>query len=505
MEEGLFDYLAKEKEEGEVSKYKPKCDFKTLHPCITDWKFCDNRPIFRISAAAALCRNDPNCLPTSCRQRTQIVHTYGDRSIGGLVFPMDILNASYVFHTECGPLDLDNGQIRKALGIDSPKRNLNAYEWDLGIYYKPTDKKNPMETAQAYITGATFRPLLRPQFSPALPVPSDKQDWRCIDSGTTRQALVSINAALASGRPPLVLITGSPGSGKEAYAKALHFGRAEYWDKDKGLPKKEASKSYKVYSLAETDIQNIERTLTKELQDLVGRKGGTVFFDEADKASEEVRSHLLRLLEERRYRSSYARKPIDCEEITFVVGAGERLGALKKKNPPDFWTRMEIHIEVGDPLMAPTTEEREVVIESFFRHFWWDLTSSWLQGIIGKPKGRDWEQVFREKEAARLIAESVFLYAIGSVNEGELEGSNTPKRVAKCFAQNLGPHLERRELSIRGLRSCVKSITWEIGSALLGLVVKDPKCIQTIETEMETLSQRAVARAVGTVLQVLPA
>jgi len=495
----LFDWIAENREDKRkrvVSREKIPAGCPVKH-----WRMIDDRPIFRISAVAALTR-DPDKI---YRQKTNIVHILSNSSFGGFVYPTGSLNASYVFRQgkDVKALENDNDKLCECLGWDRRKlgKNLQAYEWDLELRYNVKHNEDPFTKAKAWIVSAEYRPRIRPQFSSALSIPSNHQDWRCIDSGTTRQALESLSAALAAGEPPLVLITGLPGSGKEAYAAALHYGRVENWDEGKAEPKKAASNCYKICALGSIDVRKLDEWLTQELNHIKD-DGGTVFFDETDKSDPTVRSHLLRLLEEKKYQPLNVKADkINCEKITFVVGAGKRLNALRNENPPDFWTRMEFHIEVGDPLMAPTNEDRRKVIDSFFRHFWWDSVSRWVEGVVGMPY-LDWKDVFEIHPFAEEIGNAVFDFAIGKVRGGVLKISPPVKEIAELFAENLAPHLERRELSVRGLRSCVKSITWALGSSLIGLATGNKKIR---EKEFMERSRQAVVQAIGTVIQVLPA
>src|SRR5574340_393142 len=198
--EGIFDYIATTMETAIVKKLTEPVQF--------NWDIDDKRPIFRISSTASLSRDYTNhnkgIEPTIYRQRTIIASTTSGSSIGGLVYPMKVLNASYDFQSVNDETVKDDYEkLFSILDKPVPAVSPTAYEWDLGLYYKPKEDGAPLKTVRAFRTDAKFKPLIRPQFSPALPIPSKKQDWRCIDSGTTRETLLSLNAALASGSPPL--------------------------------------------------------------------------------------------------------------------------------------------------------------------------------------------------------------------------------------------------------------------------------------------------------------
>jgi len=218
-------------------------------------------------------------------------------------------------------------------------------------------------------------PLIRPRFVPCLPLPSKtgELEWRCTASGATWQATIGVSCAYGGTRPPTVLVTGPPGSGKEAYARAIHFGqRRNASGKDHDIV---------TQSLAGLGADALRSRLSLILGGLEARQG-TLFLDEVDKAEPPARSRLLRILENRTYETDTGAEA-SCKHVAFVVAAGKPLSALRGMEPPDFWTRMETHIAVGDPLTAGSQDERQRLLEAFFKFFWWDWVSDWLAGYGG--------------------------------------------------------------------------------------------------------------------------
>jgi len=487
--ERLFDRIANAHEEERVSSH----EFRK--PILLPWTMDEERTVFRRSAVSGLAAKteaEYEQITTLSRARLGFW--------GGFINPMEHLNASYAF-AEQEQMLTDHAFLAKHGGnsLRVPE-DLTAQEWILQLSYKRLGDFN----CRCYLQRAQWKPRIRPQFSPALPMPSPKTggEWRCIASGGARDALAETGGALAAGEVPLVLITGAPGSGKDAYASALHYGRRQHWNSKARCPKKAAKASYRVISLAGIDQKTLDSDLQKVLPELKER-GGTIFFDEADKAAQEIRSRLLRLFEQKSYKIKD--KDREFSDVAFIVGAGKELTELRDLEPPDFWTRMEIHVEVADPLAAASNLERDELLADFFRHFWWDASSTWLEGVLrGDDTDSPWDEVFDRDRRARPYAEEFFKHAIGTVGDyGVLVRSPAIDELASLFAEFLSPHLARRRLSVRGLRSCVKAIAWEVGSPLLGLVAM-PGAESALE-QLRKTGRRAVAEAIGTVLQVLPA
>lgn len=361
------------------------------------------------------------------------------------------------------------------------------------------------ETSQTYTPGnrsitlenLSVIPLIRPRFVHCLPLPSKpgKLEWRCTASGATWQAMLGLARAFGGTRPPTVLVTGPPGSGKEAYAKAVHFGQ-----------KRNAEKSDRhlvALSLGEVGAEELRRRLGGGLLDRLQKESGTLFLDEVDKASSGVRSSLLRILENREYEDK-SEKVRQCDAVAFAVAAGRPLAALRGEEPPDFWTRMEVHIPVADPLTAGSQEERRELLSAFFRFFWWDTVSDWLEGYrgdaIASARDSKWSAFLREKD---FLVNSLFPVAIGKMGQDlKFKSSDPIESVAEHFASVLAPHLERRQLSVRGLRTAVGAVQRATRAQLAAMAIVGDK--QTAVNKFKDVARQAIHEAVGTVLQVLP-
>jgi hypothetical protein len=333
-------------------------------------------------------------------------------------------------------------------------------------------------------------PLIRPRFSTCLPLPSDVSEWRCVASGATWQALLSLNKTYGTPRPPLALVTGRPGSGKDAYAKAVHYGQ-------EGA----RNPAFPTFSLAEyADWQSLSRELKKAVSKLDAAQMRTsgVFFDEIDKPDERMRSSLLRFLETRKLNDR------DCKSLTLVCAAGKVLPELRDSKPPDFWTRMEVHVPIHDPFKAGTQDELTRIIGSFFRHFWWDFWSGWAERVINmscRPKkGESTAEILDRNSAAHEFAVRLFECCVGKWANGEFRIAEPVTQVSGYFATVLAPHLERRELSLRGLRSATSSVIHGCRPALLAWGLYKSSTADSFVQQ----AQQSVHEAVGTIIQVIP-
>lgn len=349
----------------------------------------------------------------------------------------------------------------------------------------------------------TVLPLIRPRFVPCLPLPARSGDpeWRCTASGATWQAMLGVKTAFGGARPPAVLLTGPPGSGKEAYAKAVHYGqRRNYRYRNYSY---EDTGRLRTLSLAGATAESLRNVLPKHLDEL-NDKNGTLFLDEVDKAASSARSYLLRVLENRTYQKKDGSEA-SCKNVAMVIAAGKPLAHLRGLDPPDFWTRMEVHIGVVDPLTVGSQAERTRLLASFFKFFWWDCINDWLAGYKGGKLSR------LSARTISTLEKKMFPVAIGTMNEKEYQFIPSPhvEIIANKFSYVLAPHLERRQLSIRGLRSAVAAIQRATKSqlaAMAHLYTRGAKsdAFNSAAGLFVEFGEIAIYDAVGTVLQVLP-
>lgn len=491
---GLFDWLAE--------SFVKLWEGSRIEPA---WPCDASRPVFLQAGARCIGSGDKQ----EVTERSVIVldGNLGEKEgVKGYCLPNAYMDAYYVAGSsksirsdlEKLKLSRSDGGTPKSLSRSDIGKVLQAFRLELSVNYQvPAVGSGVNGPVQAEIQNSKLYPLIRPRFAPCLPLPSDKGEWRCISSGATWQALLSLTKAFGSARPPLVLVTGPPGSGKEAYARGVHFGQ-----------RRAVNDALKTISLAELDVAGLRSQLAEALPKLQQEKG-TLFFDEVDKPSADVRSSLLRTLEARTYTNPRRKEEYSCDDVTFVCAAGKQLSDLRSLVPADFWTRMEIHVPVHDPLLAASQVDRKELLASFFKFFWWDFTSSWAESLLVKRKRNEgWKEYFDRHVNGRKLAESVFRIAIGTWHDDSLkfETCTAIDHVAEHLASVLAPHLERRQLSTRGLRSVVISVLSGSRSELLAAAVNAEDEIGKKKRlkSFENAATRAIHDAIGTVLQVLP-
>jgi hypothetical protein len=106
-----------------------------------------------------------------------------------------------------------------------------------------------------------------------------------------------------------------------------------------------------------------------------GKAGGlkqptVVFVDEIHHPSaQSVREALLRPMETSKLH--HAGTTYDCKgQLTFLFAASEPPEELRKRDPVDFWTRIEHTIKMSHPLDLPTQHARRLALEQYFSLFW---------------------------------------------------------------------------------------------------------------------------------------
>jgi hypothetical protein len=146
----------------------------------------------------------------------------------------------------------------------------------------------------------------------------------------------------------MVLVSGPPGSGKEAISNAIHYGRRR-----KDQPQ---TLNFAAISQQEADAR-LYGSLTDrgdEVKGLVGRaEGGTIFIDEVHQAKLEVRASLLRMLESREFMIPDSNKKGEWRDVQWVFATSRplrELRSIKEYGPADFWTRMTHVLEVPHPI-----------------------------------------------------------------------------------------------------------------------------------------------------------
>ncbi len=167
--------------------------------------------------------------------------------------------------------------------------------------------------------------------------------------GEIWKSIEKLNTILRTLGNKKVFIEGEPGSGKEVFANAIHYGSV--------LSKPD---NLVVRSVAGADTKELRKLLFGREVDGVGlpgliekAAGGTLFLDEFDKMNKDFYPELLRVLEAEEY------VPVDGKEILKVgdvnwIFAGAFMDTdvsnARSDLPQDFWSRLTSYINIKNPI-----------------------------------------------------------------------------------------------------------------------------------------------------------
>lgn len=169
--------------------------------------------------------------------------------------------------------------------------------------------------------------------------------------GDVWESLEKLNSILRTPGKKKIFIKGEPGSGKEVFANAIHYGSVR-------------SKPDKL------EVRSVAGANTKELRELLfGREidgvniagliekadGGTLFLDEFDKIKgKKFYSELLRVLEAGEYVPVNGKKTQKVGDVNWIF-AGAFMGTDSSNPitdlPQDFWSRLTSLIDIKNPII----------------------------------------------------------------------------------------------------------------------------------------------------------
>jgi len=166
-----------------------------------------------------------------------------------------------------------------------------------------------------------------------------------------------------------VYIQGEPGAGKELWYKAI-----------KGGVQARLSGEWGELS-ATLDDEKLAALLYGERQGNLERRGylercegGGLLLDEIGKSTKSFRRELLRVLESKEF-VPRGGEPIKFKHILFIFASTER-DRREAFDPPDFWTRMDVELELPTPISVNLHEPDgltaldEARLYALFAHFW---------------------------------------------------------------------------------------------------------------------------------------
>jgi hypothetical protein len=258
------------------------------------------------------------------------------------------------------------------------------------------------------------------------------------------QNLTDLSAIVADKSRRVTLVTGLPGTGKENYCRALHFGGCD-------CHKKSESRLFLTTALhLERGGETISQKLLdlkkkgKTLRQVAATSAVTVIIDELNKAGDVFRSELLRVLEDPKQELNLKK------DVQLILAASDHLERLAEDPPQDFWTRISNQHRVSHPLGRVSEEDAEAFLKAFFWWEWWKLVRDQV-GTRDKKNSLEGRWIEQQNVANSLLGT---LAAFGTKSEKR----GLADVVEEEFVDSLAPLANRDELSIRGLRSIVAQL-----------------------------------------------
>jgi hypothetical protein len=252
--------------------------------------------------------------------------------------------------------------------------------------------------------------------------------------------LLGLASMLADSKIRAALITGEPGTGKEAYCKALYFGnKLKQPDPDNdGAAFVQTTASEMQHALEQDPPVLPDEFLKKRIS--ISRKANgkpkrpVIYIDELNKAKQELLGALLRPLEQ-------GEEELGVEGVpTFILAASEHIDELAKRPPQDFWTRISHQLRVVHPLSRVSEEDAMSYLMAFFYVEWWGHVEEMIRSFDSHEL-RDFVHVFFGKRQGR-----------------EIMPSSLCERIRDEFVNTLVPLVSRDTLSVRGARSILSQV-----------------------------------------------
>jgi hypothetical protein len=234
------------------------------------------------------------------------------------------------------------------------------------------------------------------------------------------KSLEDLNTVLRTPGKKKVFIKGEPGSGKEVFANAIHYG-AVLSIPDRLIVRSVAgagSKDLRIMLFGqEIDGVNIPGLIEKA-------EGGTLFLDEFDKIlKEKFYPELLRVLEAGEYIPVNGKNIQKVGDVNWIF-AGAFMGTGISKPitdlPQDFWSRLTSLIEIKNPIVLDQQTDKTDKYSYagvMFLYFFMQEVAKYGQGVerITNDKGD-----FRSS-IARLFTDSIKQDALFTINKELLD------------------------------------------------------------------------------------
>lgn len=198
--------------------------------------------------------------------------------------------------------------------------------------------------------------LPMPRFRPAWKLPKEAMvvAGRSVGGFIISQAVLKnleiLNDIVQAGDRQVVMVKGPPGTGKEIFARAIHFGAL-----------RPSKNSFETRSIAGETSETVWDLLTGEMVNgnpipglIEKMSGGTLFLDEFEKINDNViYGRLLRVLEARKYYPKNSAIEKKVKDVNWIFAGVFDPGYMKENKrviPKDLLNRLTVDVELRNPL-----------------------------------------------------------------------------------------------------------------------------------------------------------
>jgi hypothetical protein len=239
-----------------------------------------------------------------------------------------------------------------------------------------------------------------------------------------RSALEETTRILWGDDGRVVWIMGEPGSGKEVFAQALHYGARRAVDHKQSPTHSDkvtdgmSSQSIAGITLAELNqrLYGAESHGADCVLELVDQVHGTVFLDEFDKPKEgrEIYSALLRVLEAKQFikrdvsddQQRIIEKPATCKNVNWILAGAFSQTSPRDAVPSDLWSRLTGFIHLRNPLQEDDNYGGSLFLFAYLRLAARLLNRESIEPLMAALNKSPDARNYTETIACKLLGES---------------------------------------------------------------------------------------------------